>query len=108
MYVRIVLWNLEGSNTSIEELRTYLAEESVDAFSAVEGLALKLWVSDPETDRWGAIYLWGSREAAAQPLPSKARQMIGKEPDQVMEFQLEASARGVTDLTDLARLGAAF
>lgn len=108
MYVRTVMWDMTDSNISIEELRSYLAAESVDAFSQIDGLILKLWVSDVTTSRWGAIYLWESRQAAQQTLPSKARQMIGKDPDEVREFDLEASARGITGIEDLARLGLAF
>lgn len=108
MYVRMVLWDMSDSAVTIEELRSYLAAESVDAFSAIEGLVLKMWVGNPAENLWGAIYLWESREASQQTLPSKARRMIGKEPDRVMEFDLEASAQGVTGVTGLARLGAAF
>jgi len=30
------------------------------------------------TERWGAVYLWESAEAAAQELPSRARELIRK------------------------------
>jgi hypothetical protein len=108
MFVRTVMWNLEDSSATIEELRAYLATESVDAFSEVQGLILKQWVADPGSNRWGAIYLWENREAALQPLPSKARQMIGKDPDDVREFDLEASITGRTGFDTLDRLGRAF
>lgn len=108
MYVRIVLWELDGAGATIEELRDYLAAESVQAFEQVEGLVLKQWVADPATNRWGAIYLWESEAASHQTLPSKARQLIGKDPDQVLTFNLEASATGITNVSSLTRLGAAF
>jgi len=38
MVVRIVLWNLADSMTTIEEPRGYLRDESVDQFADVEGL----------------------------------------------------------------------
>ena len=44
------------------------------------GLRFKAWISDEATDRWGAVYVWESREAAEQELPSRARELIGKEP----------------------------
>lgn len=108
MFVRTVMWDMATSKVTIEELRAYLAAESVDAFSQVPGLVLKQWVADPERNRWGAIYLWESRDAATQPLPSKAREMIGKDPDEVGEFDLEASTTGKSSIRDLARLGKAF
>ena len=108
MYVRLVLWDLGDSPATIEQLRDYIAGEATEAFGAVEGLPLKMWISDPETNRWGAVYLWESREAAQQTLPSRARELIGKDPDEVREFDLEASVRAVSDVADLHRLGLAF
>jgi hypothetical protein len=104
--VRIVLWSLADSNTTIEELRDYLRDESVDAFqSDVRGLLFKAWISDESSDRWGAIYVWESREASEQPLPSRARELIGKDPDLVEVFDLEAT---VSVAEQLRRLGLAF
>jgi trans-2,3-dihydro-3-hydroxyanthranilate isomerase len=108
MIVRIVWWDLAGTATTIEALREYLRGESVDAFGAVEGLRLKLWIADPERDRWGAVYLWESREASQQTLPSRVREIIGKGPDFEEFFELEASVEGVFAEALLARRGAAF
>src|SRR5919205_551758 len=94
MIVRIVWWELEGTGTTIEALRDYLRHESVDAFGEVEGLRLKLWIADAERSRWGAVYLWESREAAGQKLPSRVREIIGKGPDFEEHFELEASVEG--------------
>jgi hypothetical protein len=103
--VRLVLWNLADSDTSIEELREYLRDEAVDAFAAVPGLLFKGWISDAAGERWGAIYLFESAAAAEQPLPSRARELIGKDPDLVEVFDLEAS---VSVAGQLARLGLVF
>ncbi len=105
MLVRLVLWNLADSQTTVEELRRYLAEESVAQFERVPGLLFKAWVSDESTERWGAVYVWASREAAEQPLPSRARELIGKEPDIAEVFDLEAT---VSVADQLGRLGLAF
>jgi hypothetical protein len=106
--VRFVLWNLADSMTNVEELRRYLHDESVDEFSRVEGLRFKAWVSDAATERWGAIYVWESAEAARQPLPSRARELIGKEPDIAEDFDVEATIEGHYDVEELSRLGLAF
>ena len=108
MLVRFVLWGLADSKTTIAELRRYLRDESVDAYEEVEGLRLKLWLSDETTDRWGAVYLWESREAAEQEVPSRARELIGKDPDIVEDFDLEASVEGRYVEEELSRLGLAF
>jgi hypothetical protein len=106
--LRLVLWNLADSKTTIEELRRYLRDESVDAFEDVPGLRFKAWISDEATERWGAVYLWESAEAAEQELPSRARELIGKEPDIGEEFDVEATIEGRFAVNELSRRGLAF
>jgi hypothetical protein len=106
--VRIVLWNLADSKTTIEELRRYLRDESVDAFAEVEGLRFKAWISDAAGERWGAFYLFESVEASEQGLPGHARELIGKEPDLVEVFDLEATVEGRYADEELSHLGLAF
>jgi hypothetical protein len=108
MVVRIVLWKLADSETTIEELRRYLRDESVDDFAEVEGLRFKAWISDAAGERWGAFYLFESRDAADQVLPGRARDLIGKEPDLFEEFDLEATVEGRYAEHELSRLGLAF
>jgi hypothetical protein len=103
--LRFVLWSLADSGTTIEELRDYLRDESVEQFSSVPGLLFKAWIADEATERWGAVYLWESRDAAEQPLPSRARELIGKDPDVADVFDVEAT---VSVADQLARLGLAF
>ena len=105
MIVRLVLWNLADSQTTIEELRRYLVDESVNEFEQVEGLRLKLWVSDEATERWGALYVWESQEASEQELPSRARELIGSEPAVVETFDLDAT---VSVSSRLSGLGLAY
>ena len=105
MLVRFVLWNLADSQTNIAELRRYLRDESVPEFEQVPGLLFKAWVSDEATERWGAVYVWESRDAAEQELPSRARELIGKDPEIAEVFDLEAS---VSVSSQLRRLGLAF
>ena len=107
MLVRIVLWNLADSKTTIEELRRYLRDESVEHFAEVPGLRFKAWISDEATERWGAIYLWESADAAQQELPSQARELIGKEPDVGEEFDVEATIEGAFALEERSRRGLA-
>ncbi len=108
MIVRFVLWNLADSQTTIADLRRYLRDESVDAFEDVEGLRFKAWISDPIGERWGAFYLFESREAADGQMPGHARELIGKDPDLVDEFELEATIEGQYEFGELSRLGLAF
>jgi hypothetical protein len=106
--VRIVLWNLADSKTTIAELRRYLRDESVDLFADVPGLRFKAWISDESTERWGAIYVWESAEAAQSPAGSRARELIGKDPDLAEEFDVEATIEGRFEVEELSRRGRAF
>ena len=60
------------------------------------------------TERWGAVYVWESREAAEQELPSRASELIGKEPDLGEEFDVEATIEGQFAIEELSRRGLAF
>jgi hypothetical protein len=106
--LRLVLWNLADSKTTIDELRRYLRDESVDQFEEVPGLRFKAWISDEVTERWGAVYLWETAEAARQELPSRARELIGKEPDVGEEFDVEATIEGAFAVEVLSRRRLAF
>jgi Putative mono-oxygenase ydhR len=106
--VRLVLWNLADSKTTVAELRRYVRDEAVDAFAAVPGLRFKAWISDETTERWGAVYLWESADAAEQELPSRARELIGREPDIGETFDVEATIEGRFAMEQLSRLGLAF
>ena len=108
MIVRIVLWSLSDAAMGVAELREYLRDESVPAYAEVPGLRLKLWISDEGSERWGAVYLFESREAAEQELPSRVRELVGKDPDIVEEFDLEASIEGQFADEELSRRGLAF
>ena len=108
MLVRLVLWSLADSKTTIGELRRYVRDESVDAFAKVLGLRFKAWISDEATERWGAVYVWESREAAEQEVPSRARELIGKDPEIGEEFDVEATIEGVFAVAELSRRGLVF
>jgi len=105
MVVRLVLWNLADSQTTVAELRDYLRDEAVEAFGKVPGILFKGWISDEIGERWGAVYLFETAAAAEQPLPSRARELIGKDPEIAEVFDLEAS---VSVAPELAGLGLTF
>jgi hypothetical protein len=106
--VRLVLWSLVDSKTTVAELRRYLRDESVDEFEQVPGLRFKAWISDEATERWGAVYLWESTDAAEQELPTRARELIGKDPDIAELFDVEATIEGRFAIEGLSRRGLAF
>ncbi len=74
MTVRLLLWNLADSMTTLEELRANLP-------LLPEG---DVWISDPATDRFGLIAFSGSLRAIGG-----VRELIGKDPEVGEEFELE-------------------
>jgi hypothetical protein len=106
--VRIALWNLADSMTTVEELRRYLGDEAAGEHAEADGLRLKLWVGDAGTERWGIVELFETRNAAEQEIPTRAEELIGKPPDVVEEFDLEGSVEGRFTAEDLSHRGLAF
>jgi hypothetical protein len=72
--VRLLLWNVADSKTTLEELRAKLPDLPEDDH----------WISDPATDRFGLIAFSGSLAAIG-----RIRELIGKDPEIGEEFQLE-------------------
>jgi hypothetical protein len=85
MIARLVLWSLADSKTTVAELRHHLGAESDD----VPGLRFRAWISDETTERFGAIELWESAEAAEVGVPSRLRELIGKDPEVGETFDVE-------------------
>ncbi|MFF5447507.1 hypothetical protein [Streptomyces sp. NPDC012888] len=109
MKAAVVWWDLAGSGQTIASMREFLRDEAVDRFAGIEGLRLKLWIADPATQRWGAVLLWESAEAAARPLPARAAELIGRPPVQSTLFDVEATVEGLHSLPPgLSHLGAAL
>lgn len=109
MKIAISWWDLNDSEQTIESLRTYLRDEGVEPWRDVHGLRLKLWVADQEHNRWGAVVLWESADAAKQQLPpNRAAELIGYPPTERISFDLEATVEGVCLQQALSGLGRVF
>ncbi|MBM4795404.1 hypothetical protein HXP44_25925 [Streptomyces sioyaensis] len=108
MRAMVAWWDLQESDQTIESLRDFLRDEAVEAWNRVPGLIHKYWVADQENDRWGAVFIWESAEAAAPPHPRSAAELIGYPPTHRWVFDIEAVAEGVHALPRLAGLGLAL
>ncbi len=114
LYALQVMWELgpaaQGSRATIEELRDYLRERSIPRFEGMAGLRQKTWISNPETGRWGALYLFDTaeaRQAAADAASgSPVVDLTGLTPVYEM-FDVEAVAEGVHAGHDLRDAGLA-
>jgi hypothetical protein len=105
MIVRLVLWSLADSDTTIAELREHVRDESTEELAGLPGLLFSAWISDAVSERWGSISVWSSREASEQQGSTRARDAIGKDPEIVEVFDLEAT---VSVADELAHLGLAL
>jgi hypothetical protein len=72
--VRLLIWSLADSMTTLDELRAKLPE-------LPEGDS---WISDPVGERFGLISFSEDDESVA-----RARELIGKDPEVGEEFELE-------------------
>ena len=73
MTVRLLLWNLADSKTTLEELRAKLPDLPDEDH----------WISDAGGERFGLISFSGVEEPAQE-----ARELIGKDPEVGEEFEL--------------------
>jgi hypothetical protein len=71
--VKLLLWNLADSKTTLDELRVKLPE-------LPEG---DVWISDPAGERFGLIAFSGSSTGL-----DRIRELIGKDPEIGEEFEL--------------------
>ena len=108
MIVRLALWSLADSMTTVGELRRQLRDEAAADHAELDGLRLKLWLSDDSTERWGFVELYDTREEADVEPADRAQELIGKPPEVFEEFDLEGSVEGRSAFGELSRLGLAF
>jgi hypothetical protein len=109
MKAAIAWWDLTDSEQTIDTLREYLRDEGVQPWGAVQGLRLKLWISDRAGNRWGAVTLWESADSTDQPLPPhRALELIGYPPTERVDFDVEATIEGVYDELKLSGHGLVF
>ena len=73
MTVRLLLWSLADSKTTLDELRAQLPE-------LPEG---DVWISHEPSERFGLISYSGI-------VPQEIRDLIGKDPEVGEEFELES------------------
>jgi len=74
--VRLLLWNLADSKTSLDELRAHLGPESN-----------RVWISDETTERFGVVETWDDEPGG---FPAEIRDLIGKGPEIAEQFDVEA------------------
>jgi hypothetical protein len=73
--LRIFLWNLADSKTTLDELRQQLPD--LDAGDA--------WISNEASERFGLV----SYEDEPPGALARARELIGRDPDVAEEFDVE-------------------
>lgn len=105
MILQLVLWSLGDADADVDELRAHLRETAVGRYTRRQGLLFSAWISDAASERWGYVQLWESREAAEESLLPETRELLGKDPEVVELFDVEATT---SPAEELARLGLAY
>ncbi|MFF3340659.1 hypothetical protein [Streptomyces flavidovirens] len=96
MKATISWWDLTRSDQTIDSLRVYLRDEGVDPWTEIHGMRLKFWISDRQTNRWGAVMLWDSTTDLTAPMPpNRATELIGYPPTVRMMTDVEAIVEGI-------------
>jgi hypothetical protein len=96
----IAWWDLPGTGQTVAALRETLRREGTHAWEAVAGLRHKFWISDPAGERWGAVMVWDSAEAAEAAVntglpPNRAAELIGGPPSVRLVLDVEAAVAGM-------------
>ncbi len=60
MYVQVVNFNLKDIT---EQDYRAMCDQAAPVFAAMPGLIAKYWLADAETNTYGGVYIWESREA---------------------------------------------
>ena len=100
MYGLTIRWSLTHAEAGVDDaLRAYVREESVDRFSGMEGLHLKLW-EIVDGGFFAGMYVWATAEArsafleAFRASPSKVTQLVGSAPALIQEWDVAGVAIG--------------
>jgi hypothetical protein len=76
MILRLLLWNLADSKSSLHELRPRLTAQPN-----------RTWISDEATERFGVVETWDETPGE---FPQEIVDLIGKDPEIAEEFDVEA------------------
>ena len=60
MHIQIINFQLRGVSEAYWRAH---ADEAAPVFAEVPGLVSKVWLANPTTKTYGAVYIWASREA---------------------------------------------
>ena len=110
MMALLMQFELGATYGSLDDLRTYIAQQSVPKYREMQGLRLKIFLSDSDGDTFGALYLWETEsalEAALPELGTSVRNRWGIEP-RMQRFTVEAVVEGRHSTPDLSRVGQAM
>ena len=110
MIALLMQFELSSTYGSLDDLRTYIAQQSVAKYRDMEGLRLKIFLSDAVGDTFGALYLWETEsalEAALPELGNSVRQRWGITP-KMQRFEVESVVEGRHSTPDLSRVGQAM
>jgi hypothetical protein len=100
MFGLTIRWSLTHAAGGVDEaLRSYVRDESVDRFTGMPGLHLKVWQM-VDGGFFAGVYLWATEQARSEFLerfrssPSAVTQLVGHDPDVIQEWDVAGLAIG--------------
>ncbi|MDX6348406.1 MAG: hypothetical protein QOF84_3196 [Streptomyces sp.] len=99
----VVWWDLERSRQTISSLKNHLLKgdkgDQRDLEQPVlDGLRLKTWTWDQCRNRWGAVFLWESKECVPDAMSGPAGELIGYPPTDRWRFDVVVDPASGTDV----------
>ena len=100
MYGLTIRWSLTHAEAGVDDaLREYVQDESVERFTGLPGLHVKVW-EIVDGGFFAGVYVWATAEARSAFLeefrtsPSKVTQIVGTGPALIQEWDVAGVAVG--------------
>jgi len=77
MHIQVINFNLEGISRAEYEA---VCDELAGAFAKLPGLISKHWLADEESNTYGGVYIWETRDAYQAYLDSELFAGVGANP----------------------------
>ena len=77
MHIQVINFNLDGIDRTEYEA---VCDELAETFAALPGLISKHWIANDDTNTYGGIYIWESRDAYQSFLNSELFAGVGANP----------------------------
>jgi hypothetical protein len=109
MIALLMQFPLSPTHGTLQALRAYIAGQSVPKYRQMEGLRLKIFLSDAAGETFGALYVFESEAALEAVLPQLGSSVRDSgNASRMQRFAVEAIVEGRHSTPDLTRVSEAM